>query len=685
MRPLFAAGLALALAAPAGAQPVEILWDDWGVPHVYAEDDAGAFYGLGHATAEAHAELVLRLYGEARGRAAEYWGEAHLESDRRIRTLGIPDRAARWVTELDAREREFLDAFVAGLNDGAAAVDGLADSLAVVLPITSRDVLAHAQRVIHFTFVPAPWDAAGRVTPGLGGSNAWAIGPTKSASGHAMLLANPHLPWHGLWRWFEAHLVAPGVDVYGATLVGFPFLGVGFNDRLGWTHTVNPVDAADLYALEIVDGGYRWDGGVRPFEVERDTLLVRGADGSVADEPLVIRRSVQGPVVAEDEERAYALRVAGLDRPHLIGQYRDMARARTLAEFEAALSRLQMPFFNVVYADADGHVMYVFNGAVPRRERGDWSFWTGVVPGDDPALVWDEIHAYEELPRVLDPPAGWIQNANDPPWTSTWPAALDPDDYPPYLSTFGVSFRPQRSIALLRDDEAISFDELVRYKHDTRIAMADRFLDDLLPLASAHGGEAARAAAVLEGWSRTADADARGGPLFAEFVGQWNARARVSGERFARPWSPTAPLETPDGFADPVAAVDALVEAAANVEAAHGALDAAWGEVFRLRGDTLDLPANGAPDPLGVFRVTGYTGGPGPTAVASFGDSWVAAIEFGDPVRARGLLSYGNASRPGSAHRWDQLPLYAEKRLRPIRLRRADVEAHLERRDTLRP
>jgi acyl-homoserine-lactone acylase len=540
------------------------------------------------------------------------------------------------------------------------------------------DVLAHLQRAIHFTFLSSP----GRAARELGaGSNAWAIAPSRSASGNALLLANPHLPWADLFTWFEAHLVAPGLDAYGVTFVGLPFLGIAFNDRLGWSHTVNPIDAADVYELALVEGGYRWDGGTRAFETRTDMIRIREADGTMRVEPFPVLASVHGPVIARDGSRAWAIRVAGLDQPHLFGQYWEMAHATDLASFEAALARLQMPMFNTIYADRDGHVLYVFGGRVPVRSGGAWEEWAGIVRGDTSATLWTATHPYADLPRVLDPPAGWVQNANDPPWTATIPT-LDPGRYPGYLAPLRMELRPQRSIRMLLADSSITLDEMIGYKHETRVELADRILDDLVPAARARGGAAARAAEVLAAWDRRADAGSRGAVLFAAFVHGLAGDGPIE-RALAVPWSLERPLDTPDGLADPAAAVDALVAAAARLEASSLPLDVPWGAVNRLRRDSLDLPGNGAGDPLGVFRNAAYAPDEDGRGRAVYGDTYVAAIEFGVPPRAMALLSYGNWSRPGSAHRTDQLPLFAEQRLRPVWRARAEVEAHLERRETL--
>jgi acyl-homoserine-lactone acylase len=318
------------------------------------------------------------------------------------------------------------------------------------------------------------------------------------------------------------------------------------------------------------------------------------------------------------------------------------------------------------------------------------------VPGDTSATLWTETHPYGDLPRVVDPASGWLQNANDPPWTTTFPMPLDPDDYPAYMAPAGdavptawghggMAFRPQRSAGMLASDSSVTIDELVRYKHSTRMALADRVLDDLAEAVAEHGDERARrAVGVLEGWDRSADAGSRGAVLFRAWARTLDDR--TEGRLFQTGWSADEPLATPDGLADPAAAAAALSEAAGAVEEGWGRLDPAWGETRRFRRDTVDLPANGASGQLGVFRVVGY-GEPGDDGRrrATGGDSYIAAVEFGDPVRARALVGYGNASAEGSPHRADQLGSMAEQELRPVWLERADIEAHLRRRTTLGP
>jgi len=660
-------------------QRTEILWDTWGVPHIYGKDTEGLFRAFGHAQMQSHGDLILKLYAQARGRGAEYFGEKYLESDRYVRTMLIPSRSNQWYQEQNPKMRRYLDAFASGMNAYAKEnPDKISDEVKAVLPVDAVDVLAHVQRVIHFTFVVNPQRIKGIVgSTSKAGSNGWAIAPKHSKSGHTMLLANPHLPWSGEYLWYEAQLSAPEIDAYGVTLVGMPVLAIAFNDNLGWTNTVNTHDGWDAYELTLADGGYLLDGKVRPFETQSQTIKIKQTNGSIREEKLVVERSIHGAVVAtKDKDKAMAVRVVGLDQPNMMEQLWEMSKARNLQEFETALQKLQLPMFNIIYGDKAGHIMYLFNAQVPRHSQGDWKYWQGIIPGDTSSTLWTKTHPYKDLPRVLDPASGWVQNANDPPWTTTFPQVLNPKDYPTYIAPQFMNFRAQRSVRMLREKEKISFEEMIADKFSSRMELADRILDDLIPAAKKQGNEIGRQAAdVLSSWNRQADADSRGAVLFAV----WARTAKLS-HIFAKPWDANSPLNTPDGLADPASAVKSLETAAITVKLLYGSLDVAWGEVVRLRYGKIDLPASGGPGELGIFRVIDLL----PTEQGRFqqfaGDTYIAAIEFSHPIKAKVLMTYGNATQPGSSHFGDQLALYVRNQMREVWRSRKEVETHLESR-----
>ncbi|MFW5748662.1 MAG: penicillin acylase family protein, partial [Chloroflexota bacterium] len=299
-------------------RPTEILWDSWGVPHIFAPDNESLFYAFGWAMATNHADLILQLYAESRGQAAAYFGADHLENDRLVRTLGIPQEAEAGYASAPPEWQTYADAFAAGINAYAEAnPDDINPDALQVLPVTGVDIVAQGARTLRWNFVAGRgirYALGQQPEPEPTGSNAWVVGPARSASGNAMLVANPHQPWSSFGLWMEAHFITPDVNLYGAALMGTPVLGIAFNERLGWTHTVNTHDGWDLYDLTLTaDGGaYLFDGEARPFDIREEVIRIRQEDGSFTEEILTVRESVHGPVLAEQEPgRALALRVVG--------------------------------------------------------------------------------------------------------------------------------------------------------------------------------------------------------------------------------------------------------------------------------------------------------------------------------------------------------------------------------------
>ena len=140
--------------APAAAGKAEILWDHYGVPHIFAPDRESMFYAEGWAQTQAQANLLLRLYGESRGRGAEYWGAAGLDLDRWVQLNGVPERAKEWYDAQTPTFRTYVDEFARGINDFAKAhPDQIAPEVRVVLPVSGVDVIGHSLRAVHYMYM----------------------------------------------------------------------------------------------------------------------------------------------------------------------------------------------------------------------------------------------------------------------------------------------------------------------------------------------------------------------------------------------------------------------------------------------------------------------------------------------------------------------------------------------------
>ena len=701
----------------------EILWDKFGVPHIMAKTVPDMFYLFGYAEVEAHGNLLLHTIGGSRGRGAEYFGagfqDANLKTDRWIWLNEIPARSVQWLAQQTPEFRGYLDAFAAGINAAAAAhLEALAPEVRQVLPISALDLIEHEQHFYNFEFVAgrrlmeSPSGRGAAASPTVAklaengfaptaddladGSNGWAIAPSHSADGKAMLLMNPHLAWGGETTYFEIHLTAPGIDLYGATQIGVPSLRFVMSEQLAITNTVNTNNGHLLYRISEAPGGYRYDGKVLPYGKASYPIRIRHADGKFSSETIEVLKTVHGPVIRRDDGVPIALFVPGLDKPFLLDQVFHMSTARNFADYQQQLKRLQIPMYNILYADRDGHIEYLFNATVPRRTEGDWAFWNKPVAGDTSRLLPNGILSYEELPKLIDPPSGYVQNSNEPPWDAGWPTMLKPADYPPYIAPIGLTFRSDRALRMLSEDPKIGFEMLLAKKLSTRAELADRVLPDLLAAAAEFGTpRAKRAAEVLKAWDRQAEADSRGTLLFWNWANRFGP---ASPANFATPTELDKPLTTPAGLRDPKGAAAMLDAAAEAMEKQFGRLEKPWGEFLRLqinsqspgaaaageRGaplDGVDLPGNGGPGAIGIFRVV--TPGPvvGGQATPVHGDGFTLAVEFSQPMKVKALVSYGDCSQPGCKHNTDQLSLFEHKQWRDVWRKPAEIEAHLERRE----
>ncbi len=677
----------LATLGLAAAPRAEILWDKFGTPHIFAPSVEEMFYAHGWAQMHNHADLLLRLYGESRGRGAEYWGEDKLPLDRWVHTNGVPARAEAWYQAQTPAFRKNLDAFARGINDYARAHPEHASvPFRQVLPVSGVDVVGHTLRAVHYMYMGSmnrlrtELGAAARRTP-IPGSNTWTVGPARSASKNAMLIINPHLAWEEFYTYMEVHLVAPGYDLYGAPQIGFPVPVIGFNRHTGWGRTVNTIDTVDFYRLSVKDGKYEMDGALKDFTTRSATIKVKDR----GEERLVIRESVHGPVVHSDGAQTIAMRVAGLDRPFMLEQWFRMGGAKNLKEFQSALRLQSVPMWNANYADDQGHIYLVMNGTIPRRPSGDWAFWSKIVPGDTSKTLWNDYLKLEELPQSLDPKSGFNQNANEPPWLTTMPQ-LDPAKYPAWIAPppeRPITFRTKRSLRMVSEDKSITYDELLAYKHNTRVELADAVLPDLLA-ATSPNETVQKAIGVLTAWDRHLEANSRGAVLFQMFADRYFGTGDFINDRFRIAYNPQDPLRSALGVADMRLALQALEQAAINCQQLYGALDVPYGEVFRFQRGAKDLPANGGAGRLGLFRTMTFGKRVGNKFYPTHGETFVCAIEFGPKQKAQCLLGYGNSSQPGSPHIDDQLPLMTEKKLHPVWRERAEIEANLERREQLK-
>ena len=711
------------------AASVTIYRDKWGVPHVYAPTDAAAIFGFMYAQAEDNFWQIEDSYIQSIGRAAEVDGQKMLDSDLINRALRIVDLSKSEYASLSPAMKEMCDAATDGLNYYLAKNPQVKPRL--INHFEPWHPLAFGRFAQYQLFIykravrdneiraavkelgaagstsldlspergsPFETDQANGSEPisediwnaGVVGSNTWAVTPSRSRSGRAMLFINPHQPFFGPGQWIEGHVhSASGWNVSGATFPGSPIIGLGHNENLGWSHTVNIPDIFDLWEEKFDDPqnplNYRYGNGYRTATDWNDSLVVRTDKGPVSRN-FTFRRTHHGPIVAVRDGKPVAIRMAGLEEGGLIEQRYMMGKARNLTEFRQAMARLAVPMFNTMYADREGNVWYLYNGTIPKRDqRFDWS---KPVDGSDPATEWKGYHPVNELPQILNPSSGYAQNCNATPLLAAGDQTNtggnpDPARFPHYMIGEEDNSRSRISRRILAGTPKFSFEEWSAAAYDTRCIEAERLIPTLVAdLEKARTSDAPRA-------TRTADAVA--------LLKSWDGVSRVDSVAMTvfSLWAYTRTLPQARQLTRNLPVPDiAILEYVLNdLEKNWGTWQVKWGEITRLQR----VHSSGSLEPFSDERPSlAVAGGPGefvgmvfnfyaPAArgqkrrYGTAGHSYVSVVEFGSKVRALSVLQFGQSHDPQSKHYFDQAALYANGQFKPAWFTLDEIKANLDR------
>jgi acyl-homoserine-lactone acylase len=612
---------------------VTIYRDTYGIPHVFGETDAATMFGFAYAQAEDNFWRLETNIIRALGRRAEVDGERGVLNDWRNRVLEIPRLAREEYRRLPPKMRALVDGFAAGLNAY------LADN-----PNVRPRLLTRFE----------PWHP---------------LGPSKSATGHAMLFINPHLPFFGTGQVYEGHVNSKesGWNFTGYTRFGFPFPYVGHNESLGWVSTDNSADQADLYAVSFVDSvQYRYGTGLRRATVWVDTILVK-TDAGLVRRALRFRKTHHGPIFATRDGTPLALRMAKLEAQGWLEEWYNMTRARSVAELKTAMRPLNMLFGNVMAADAGGNTWYLYNSAVPVRDpRFDWS---GVLDGSDPATEWKGFHRMEDLPALTNPATGWMQNCNTTPFLLTSSGNPDSTKFPRYMVRDGDNWRGMVSRRILASTPQFTWDAWVRAGFDTYVISADSLLPPLLRDTAGALDLTREVMAELARWDRRADT----GSVAMTVYDRW--RQAMEGGRGT-------------GEGGRVLALDSAI---AMLTRDWGTWRVPWGEVNRLQrldervgqefsDQRPSIASRGAGGQHGaVFTYNAQRLPQQKRRYGVGGGSYVSVVEFGPTVRRLAVHTMGASGDPASPHYFDQAPLYARGEFRPAWFTLEEIRANLER------
>jgi acyl-homoserine lactone acylase PvdQ len=680
------------------ATATEIIRDSFGVPHIYGETDADAVFGLLYAQCEDDFNRVERNYIWATGRLAEVEGEGALYSDLRAQLYMTKAEAVEYFDTSPAWLKKLCVAFADGINFylhnhpevTPRLITHFEPWMAMYFSEGSigGDIEGISTRKIQAFYDDLSTRNLDKIDEGLmrltkdedQGSNGFAISGSKTASGNAMLLINPHTSF--FFRG-EVHMVSnEGLNAYGAVTWGQFFVYQGFNEKTGWMHTSTGSDIKDEFEETIRknDDGlvYKYGETYRPVD-SMEVVLKYVDEGSVKERTFPIYRTLHGPITHANDDKWVATAIMWSPAKALEQSFTRTKNA-THKEFKEMMNIRTNSSNNTVYADADGNIAYYHGNFIPKR---DTSFdYTKPVDGSNPKTAWNGLHTVDENIFVHNPDNGWIQNCNSTPYTSAGVNSPKREDYPYYMTSFKENYRGVHAIRLLAEANDLDLDKLIDLAYDPYLPMAEALARDL-----------------VEAYDRMPRKDLA--PAI-ELLRQWNYRtSKMSVEMtllhyylmsyIQRNGSRRSELgmigfieyickERPD--ADQLATLALAVE---SLTADFGSWDTPWGEVNRYQringdrvqafNDTLpSIPVGMASGTWGALASFGARRYPGTKRqYGTYGNSFVAVVEFGDKVTAKSLLAGGQSGDPNSPHFDDQAQLYADEQFKTVAFYRDDI------------
>lgn len=686
------------------AQDVTIIRDTWGIPHIFGKSDADAVFGMLYAQAEDDFNRVEMNYINAMGRLAEVEGEAAIYRDLRMKLFIRPDEMQQLYVESPSWLRKLIDAYADGLNyylyTHPAVKPKVIDRFEpwMALTFSEGSIGGDIERVdlqqLEAFYGDNPEAQLAQVQDTVleepGGSNGFAIAPSNTVNGNALFYINPHTSF-----FFRAELQVisdEGLNAYGATTWGQFFVYQGFNENAGWMHTSSEADSTDWYLETIVkeDNGLYYVHGDEEKPLKTSVVTIPYKTGpAMSERKFTVYHSQHGPIVGEQDGRWIAFSI--MERPvDAITQSFLRTKANSHEEFRKTMDIRTNSSNNTVYADSAGNIALYHGNYIPRR---DPAFdWNSPLDGSNPATDYQGLHTVDEIITVVNPSVGWIQNTNNWPFSAAGPDSPRQSDYPSYMAPDLENPRGLNAVRVLQGRKDFTLDSLIAAGYDTYLSAFATLIPSLLNAYDALSdrdrskSDLADQIALLRSWDYRWAADSTATSL-AVYWGQ----ELMSQVREATGIRDNTIYEFMTNETHPAQRLGALAIASEKLEQDFGSWRTPWGEINRyqrINGDIVqpfsdDEPSIAVPfasatwGSLASFGARTYPGTK--RMYGTSGNSFIAAVEFGDKVKAKAITAGGQSGDPDSPHFGDQAQRYADGNLRDVWFYRDDVEKHAER------
>ncbi len=698
------------------ARKVEIIRDTWGIPHIYGKTDADAVFGLLYAQCEDDFKRVEMNYIEKLGRLAEIKGEKELYNDLQIRLLIDSTDAIADYKKAEPWLKKLLNAYADGINfylykhpeikpalltrfqpwypllwtDGSIGAISTADiSNDEIKQFYSGNQLEGLSKAK----INNPAEALGDYQQT--GSNGFAIAPSKTASGNAILYINPHVTFY--FRPEVQVVSEEGLNAYGAVTWGQLFVYQGFNQYCGWMHTSSNVDVADMYAEKVVkkDGKlfYEYDQKLRPI-TEKTIRLKYLEDGKLKEKITTTYYTHHGPVMAKRDGKWISLRSFNRSMRSFIQSWK-RTKAKGFEEYKKIMDLRANTSNNTVFADYKGNIAYWHGNYVPIRDPK--LNWGKVMDGTTSKTEWQGLHAVDEIVHSYNPVNGWLQNCNSTPYTVAGENSPKRANYRRYMAPDGENFRGLNAVRVLDKEKKFTLEKTITAGYDTYLTAFEvlvpaitKAFQGIQPTDTLYQ-VLAEPISVLKNWDYRANQNSVATTLAIETAQKLNAQiTKVYIEE-----GETDQVESTKWFAANASANDLLqplVKVINELKSKFGTWQIAWGELNRFQRLTGELQEqyNDSQPSLAVgyasalwgclpsYNSRYYQGTQKRYGVG--GNSFVCAVEFGKRIKAKSLLAGGESGDKTSKHFTDQALMYTQGKFKDVFFYKEDVLKNMERR-----
>ncbi|MBP6417528.1 MAG: penicillin acylase family protein [Chitinophagaceae bacterium] len=692
------------------AKQVTIIRDNYGIPHIYGKTDADAVFGLLYAQCEDDFKRVEMNYIEKLGRMSEIKGESSLQDDLYIKLIIDSAEAVADYKKSPIWLQKLLNAYADGINyylykhpevkpalltrfkpwyqllwtDGSIGAISTGD-------ITENDV----KKFYLGDTAPAVAKTKDYFEEQVTGSNGFAIAPSKTASGNAILYINPHVTFY--FR-PEVHVVSDeGLNAYGAVTWGQFFVYQGFNQYCGWMHTSGNMDVADMYNEKIVKKNnklfYEYNKALKPVTQKIITLRYK-KDDVLHTKAITTYYTHHGPIMANRNGQWISVR--GYNRS-LTSLMQSFLRTKTkgLEDYKKNMAMLANTSNNTVFADNKGNIAYWHGNYMPRRDKK--LNWSNAVDGTTSATEWKGLHPLNETVHVYNPATGWIQNCNSTPFTVSGSSSPKKENYPAYMAPDGENFRGVNAARVLDKENKFTIEKIIAAGYDQKLSAMEVLIPALVSSFEKNISAAdslyqtlAAPIQVLKDWNYYSSENSVATTLAIE----WAQKLTTSIQRvyIDEGWDDQVTLvkkfaatASPQELLPPLAAV------VKELKNKFGKWQMPWGDVNRYQRISNDIIQKYKDDepsyPVGFasaswgqlpsYNSRYYAGTKKRYGVS--GNSFICAVEFGKKIKAKSLLAGGNSGDPSSKHFTDQLEMYTKGIFKDVLFYKEDVLKHSTR------